>query len=146
MKIDLKKIPSDGLRLETSEPIELEGLSFPGPVGVNIEINKAGNTLLVSGDIKTEIELLCSKCSKKYNQILEDNRFNITCDVTGKTEIDLTPDIWEGVIILIPLKPLCRKGCRGLCPKCGQDLNEKQCPCDITKPDTRWDGLGRINL
>jgi uncharacterized protein len=44
-------------------------------------------------------------------------------------EIDLVDGIQEQVIMALPFKPLCREGCRGLCPQCGADLNLGDCAC-----------------
>lgn len=150
MKIDIRNIPEDGLKIETKEPVgiidvKVEGAGFKEPIDIDILANKAGNTLLINGDVKTKVDLVCSRCSKNFRQLLEDNNFNITKDIKGQTEVDLTEDIREGILILLPVKPLCKKDCRGICPSCGQDLNEKKCLC-TAKGDVRWDKLGRINL
>jgi uncharacterized protein len=61
----------------------------------------------------------------------------------GKT-IDLDPLIREQFLLAIPPYPVCREGCRGLCPACGQNLNEKDCGCDRSVPDPRWAGLAKF--
>ena len=43
--------------------------------------------------------------------------------------IDLGPCVWEEVVLNVPLKFVCKPECRGLCPRCGADLNEKPCTC-----------------
>jgi uncharacterized protein len=43
--------------------------------------------------------------------------------------IDLNPDIREEIILVYPIKPLCSIDCKGLCPKCGKNLNEGKCNC-----------------
>jgi len=45
------------------------------------------------------------------------------------------------ILLALPLKPLCRPDCRGLCPLCGQDLNEGECGCKREAPDSRWEKL-----
>jgi uncharacterized protein len=59
-------------------------------------------------------------------------------------EIDLDPVVREQILLALPRYPLCREGCRGLCPACGQNLNEKECGCDRHVPDPRWAGLERF--
>ena len=39
------------------------------------------------------------------------------------------------------MKVLCREDCKGLCPKCGRNLNEGPCGCDLHEEDPRWDAL-----
>lgn len=143
MRIDLKKIPPDGLKLEVTEQVEI--LNINKPVDVLVFINRTGNTLLINGDIKAKVDSICSRCLKPFIQLLENNDFNMDYDITGQLEIDITPNIREEILVLLPIKPLCKKNCKGLCPSCGQDLNEKHCSCSPAT-DTRWDGLGRINI
>lgn len=150
MRIDLRNIPSEGLRIDTREPVSIldvkdEGAEFNTPIDVSILVNRTSNTLLINGEVKTTVGLTCSKCLRKFVQLLKNNNFSLTCDITGQTDVDITPNIREEILILLPVKPLCTRKCKGFCPQCGQDLNEKQCSC-TAKGDVRWDKLGRINL
>ena len=61
-------------------------------------------------------------------------------------EIDLKPAIREQILLQIPGSPLCREDCKGLCPRCGKDLNEGDCGCDRTVMDPRWAALKGIQL
>jgi uncharacterized protein len=54
--------------------------------------------------------------------------------------VDLGPMIREAVVLELPLAPLCREDCRGLCVQCGQDLNEALCACEAPV-DPRWASL-----
>jgi uncharacterized protein len=44
-------------------------------------------------------------------------------------EIDFKDAVQEQVVLALPYKPLCRETCRGLCPRCGADLNTETCSC-----------------
>lgn len=59
-------------------------------------------------------------------------------------EIDLDPLVREQLLLALPGYPLCREDCKGLCPACGQDLNERDCGCDRHVPDPRWAGLEKF--
>lgn len=138
MKIELDKIPLDGLRIEAREQVNIldikgEGIGFNNPIDVSLLVYRAGGTLLINGRIKTSAGLICSRCAKKYTHVLESNNFSFTHNITGTKDIDITPDIREEVIFLLPIKPLCKLDCKGLCPNCGQDLNEKRCSCSYGK-------------
>ncbi len=61
----------------------------------------------------------------------------------GKT-IDLDPILREQILLSLPAYPVCRDGCKGLCPACGQNLNERECGCDLRVPDPRWAGLEKL--
>ncbi len=62
---------------------------------------------------------------------------------TGKV-IDLEPILREQVLLALPGYPVCREGCRGLCPLCGANLNDRDCGCDHHVPDPRWAGLKNV--
>jgi uncharacterized protein len=61
-------------------------------------------------------------------------------------EIDLAPAIREQILLSAPASPVCREDCKGLCAKCGKDLNEGECGCDRTAVDPRWAALKGIQL
>ncbi len=61
-------------------------------------------------------------------------------------QIDLSPAVREQILLQIPSSPLCREDCKGLCPRCGKDLNEGDCGCDKTVMDPRWSALKGIQL
>lgn len=50
----------------------------------------------------------------------------------------------EQVLLSLPARSLCRQDCKGLCPRCGENLNEKQCRCDEAPADPRWTALGDL--
>ncbi|MBI5070570.1 MAG: DUF177 domain-containing protein [Deltaproteobacteria bacterium] len=59
-------------------------------------------------------------------------------------EIELDPLVREQFLLALPAYPLCREGCQGLCPVCGQNRNERECGCDTHVPDPRWAGLEKF--
>jgi uncharacterized protein len=60
--------------------------------------------------------------------------------------IDLDPLVREQLLLALPEYPLCAEGCKGLCPVCGQNQNERECGGDRKVPDPRWAGLKNIKL
>lgn len=56
-------------------------------------------------------------------------------------QIDLGQMIYEQTLLSLPMKPLCRPDCAGLCPSCGVNRNEASCECRGEESDPRWDGL-----
>ena len=55
-------------------------------------------------------------------------------------ELDLAPMVRDAVVLELPLAPLCREDCRGLCPHCGADRNHESCDCSAPR-DPRWASL-----
>ncbi len=56
-------------------------------------------------------------------------------------ELDLFQAIREELMLRVSPYPLCRAECRGLCPRCGVNLNRERCECTLHEPDPRWDAL-----
>jgi uncharacterized protein len=79
-------------------------------------------------------------------------------EIAGYTgeEIDLESSLREQLILALPFAPLCKEDCRGLCIRCGSDLNAGPCACapeqaadspsDAPKVDKRWAALKNIKL
>jgi len=57
--------------------------------------------------------------------------------------LDLNDAVRQYATMTMPMQPLCRADCRGLCPRCGQDWNEGPCACQ-PEPDERWAALGQL--
>ena len=70
---------------------------------------------------------------------LEETDLNVL-RVAGE-EIETEPILIEQILLQLPMKPLCRKDCRGLCPRCGSDRNESPDCCDEKGYDSRRSGL-----
>lgn len=59
----------------------------------------------------------------------------------GHETLDLRPLVRDAVVLGLPLTPLCRPDCAGLCPQCGADLNAGECSCPAPLGDPRWAAL-----
>jgi len=59
-------------------------------------------------------------------------------------QIDLEGMVREAAALELPLAPLCRPDCAGLCPTCGADLNDGPCPCRAAMTDARWEALDQL--
>ncbi|MHB8418695.1 MAG: YceD family protein [Myxococcales bacterium] len=60
--------------------------------------------------------------------------------------IELAPLVREQLLLALPMDAVCQAGCKGLCPSCGQDLNERSCGCKVEPPDPRWESLRSLKL
>ena len=58
--------------------------------------------------------------------------------------LETDPILIEQLQLNVPMKPLCRVDCKGLCPECGAELNAGACPCGETKVDPRWGTLAAL--
>jgi uncharacterized protein len=57
---------------------------------------------------------------------------------------DTRPLLVEQLQLNVPMKPVCREDCRGLCPQCGADLSQGDCSCGGQPPDPRWAALAAL--
>ena len=58
--------------------------------------------------------------------------------------ISVAPIAEERIQMAVPMKPLCREDCRGLCPRCGEDWNVADCGCALESADPRWEVLRNL--
>ena len=74
---------------------------------------------------------------------------SITADETEigyyhKSGLELEDVLREQVLLSLPAKTLCRQDCKGLCPRCGLNLNSEVCSCDTAPVDPRWSALSDL--
>jgi uncharacterized protein len=106
--------------------------------------------LLVQGTVESQLELECVRCLELvvFPIALElEETFRLPGTALEPDEavyavgaddwIDLAPLLREQAWIALPMKPLCRSDCKGLCPQCGANLNVESCTCDRERVDPR---------
>jgi len=119
------------------------------PVEGELSLLRTDRGIFVTGILNTRVEAVCSRCLDTFAQGLTlkiEEEFLPTVDpLTGvpldwqgeegnftineKQEFDLGEAVRQYVLLALPLKPLCREDCAGLCPNCGHDLNLGLCSC-----------------
>ncbi len=107
-------------------------------------LTNTGREILVQGEVSARAELTCSLCLRPFTFSLTFPLVETYCrpqeaiapedeDVVVRfyeeEEIFLDDAVAEGLILFLPMKPVCRQECRGLCPVCGWDLNAGDCGC-----------------
>ena len=131
MKIDINKIPLEGLTLEekvspSALDLETDTVKLSGPIKIRAEVSRVTNAVTVGLSLSGSILLSCSRCLKEFNVALKKiPRLNYQVD-KSEPIIDLDQDIREEIILDYPIKPLCNPDCKGLCPKCGKNLNPER--------------------
>jgi DUF177 domain-containing protein len=172
MYIETKEIGPEGLVVDKDAEWHLPPPPA-GDEGVKVdrirlsgEIHKERDGYAFSGDIATTATLDCGRCLEPYRLPLamhfdllytsrpeeRDRAGESRVDEDSITQvhfdgfrIDLDALLAEQIYLALPLKPLCREGCRGLCSRCGANLNLSACGCpaDI-EPDPRFAALKRL--
>jgi uncharacterized protein len=147
---------------EVNQVVEIDGCNYP--ISGTARLMKTDNGILVKGSFKTGSEMTCSRCLNTFECPLSLNieeEYFPTIDLATGTPLpppddpgsftidennilDLTEAVRQYVLLAIPMKPLCKPNCAGLCPSCGANLNQGQCTCPPETPDSRWDALREL--
>lgn len=137
MKIDINQMPPEELTLveefnPTNLDLETDIIKFHGPIKARADTSKIVNTVTVNLQLEALIYSNCSRCLEEFETNFKKNvMLNYQAD-KREPVIELEPEIREEIIIDYPIKPLCRQDCKGLCPKCGKNLNQGGCSCAST--------------
>ena len=154
MKIIVSKIPEEGIEVHRSENAESLDISpsdliLNNDVRIDAIISREGEGFFIDGTIKTDLRLICSRCAEEFlfnvdtsfhcheepvNNANSDidlslRKRDMDIDHYAGEEVDISRLFREQVMLAIPMHPLCKPDCLGLCPKCGQNLNIKKCSC-----------------
>jgi uncharacterized protein len=130
------------------------GTRFTG----SVKLIRTNRGILVKGVLQAKVPLECSRCLKVFDQPLTvelEEEYFPTIDVNSGSSVEMPDDpsaffidehhildmreaIRQNALLAIPMKPLCKVDCAGLCSECGKDLNTKQCKCTKQEIDPRW--------
>jgi len=124
--------PFDLAEVRVGDDLELRQL-----VG-SLAIGRTAQGLLLTGQFSGVTELNCVRCLRPFDHTLTWSLTEVFAlnekavsesglIVPEDAQIDLMPILRDYALLEVPIKPLCRPDCRGLCPVCGQDLNIKDC-------------------
>lgn len=119
------------------EPRLGEDLDLRQLVGT-VSVGHTAQGLIFTGEFRALTELTCVRCLKPFDQGLawtltelfaasEKSMSDSELLVPEDAQIDLRPLIREYALLEVPINPICRPDCKGLCPVCGQDLNLRDC-------------------
>lgn len=152
-----------GIPRELAEPIVVRGEAYRG----------GGDDVVLGGTIEGALELECARCLARYRHRLHEP-FRLVLEPAGSrtpaepeaalalsrdglclsdelemgwyrgSEIQLDAVCLELISLALPVKPLCREDCAGLCPRCGADRNEATCSCDEVAPHSPFAVLAAL--
>ncbi len=153
---ELKKKSKGSFLLEYTEKLDMGEekefyLSSPISVKFKLFFNRKTYDVTVVGKVNYTLILTCSRCLTEFEKnfsiwvrgIFKFKREKVTekeKELTKKDldtfyyesgKIDLDRFVIESIIVNVPMKPLCKEDCKGLCPVCGANLNIESCNCKI---------------
>lgn len=155
MKIDLRTLAEGETRMDLDVGADSIGLApgdlaVEGPLHIHLILDRRGDEIWVRGRVQAMAPQQCSRCLVDFSQALE-LEFEVFCakvrasSTIGPSRLDeddggihfhdgrvlsIDEEIREAVLLGVPMQPLCRESCLGLCPRCGEDRNQGPCRCE----------------
>jgi len=169
MLLDLSRFRSGTEHLErrfepSAFPPESEDFRIAAPVDLSADVRKDSQKVRLVGRVKTTLELNCSRCLEPFAIPVDapfdllflpassnngDEEREVDEDDLGvsfyrENEINLGDVMREQFYLALPMKPLCREDCQGLCATCGINKNRATCTCQTAWVDPRLDALRKL--
>jgi len=139
---------------------------FTSPIKIRLHLSRSGKVILLRSRIEAKVEWMCARCLDPFSRTLtsefktslkprpdfplpdevELNREDLETEFYEGEEIDVTPLVQDQILLTLPPKALCDEECRGLCPKCGQNLNRGICQCSEKVTDPRFELLRNFRV
>ena len=163
LKISVVEIigrPGAHRHVAVSEPLEGVHVGLARltgePVHADLELESVVEGILVTGPVSAQVVSRCARCLTEFSSDLavevcelfaapghleeqEEEVYRVAGD-----EVDLEPMLRDELALALPLNPLCREDCKGMCARCGRDLNEGACDCTDDTTDPRWAALDAV--
>ena len=162
MTLDLRRIfAEDNSRLDTAGSLDMSdvdvaaGYPLKKPVQYRILIQNTASVVSFELNIEFEYSAPCDRCgvaaSNKHTvTILKslatslERQESDTIIVVPDMQLEVDELVYTEVVLNLPSKHLCKEDCKGLCFKCGKNLNEGPCGCETHEPDPRFDKLREL--
>ncbi|UCD34663.1 MAG: DUF177 domain-containing protein [Nitrospiraceae bacterium] len=164
MLLNIADIPDEGLEQELDIPVVPGENVGSGTARVRIKVFRTGKKVLVQGSLRVSLSLRCSRCLQEFSypvaadfsdeyspaeEFESEGEQELTAGEMDLSyyrneELNLSDVVREQVLLSLPMKPLCRPDCGGLCPHCGRDLNRESCQCREEDADPRLDPLRKL--
>ncbi len=165
MKVGVASLQPVPTQLEATEcpadiGLEADHVAFPAPVEVSVKLTRMQEDVLAQGEATTTARVQCSRCLAEVDLPLsgsfealfvpkdrepdeqrrhdhDDQHVSFYSEFT----VDLSDEIVQCLLLELPMRPLCAPDCAGLCPSCGQNLNEEACSCEPERADDPFAAL-----
>ena len=125
------------------------------PVRIVGSVRNIAGMLVLSGVLRTTLHWNCDRCAAPFLEerelplevvlaetVEDEENDDIVLLEDGQVDLD---DVFVTALVLeTPIKILCKEDCKGLCPKCGKNLNEGECGCPKKEVDPRFAALAKL--
>ena len=163
MRIVVEELLAAGRRLAGQAHIDLPGdqdadeLAVREPVRYDFAVSRLGSSVSIQGHLEARVEVACSRCAHRFELAVDrDFKAVFVPSDAGETDRAMVLDAgdldldyyqngvidgrWvlaEQILLEVPMKTLCAGDCKGLCTRCGANLNHTDCDCEA-EVDPRW--------
>ena len=138
LTIDVTRLGPDGDDLDGEVDcvdLDEEFVKPFGGVRYSLKAEIAGDELLVRGSLEQDFDLVCSRCGADFDDTVKVPDYTFSCEIGEKTsEVDLTEDVRESIILTLSTYPVCSEGCQGV-------EQRQEMP-----PDNRWGALDGLKV
>jgi uncharacterized protein len=174
MKIAVSNIPEEGLDLRFSKDRgwfeknltdHPEACTCTRDIEVSCRLKRLNENVFLDGSVATVLELACCRClepatlpinaafrytlaplPESQDREVELGGDDLECGYYREGMIELEPLLIEQILLQIPIRVLCGESCRGLCPRCGANLNQGDCRCRGAEIDERFAVLKNLKI
>lgn len=168
MNIDLNSFEREKAIDETlsigAVDIDLATVRMASPISLEGQVVKTSGVVALTGRLTGIVEIDCDRCLESVQRPLDidlDLEFvpnrqggdetnlelhldDMKRDELDGSEINLADIAREQILLDLPQQFFCKDDCRGLCEKCGTNLNLKECDCEDDEIDPRWAALKNL--
>lgn len=168
MIINLSELlEEETLSIHFEREMELESINvngrdiyFTAPIEVVGDIYKVSKDIVIEAQIVYYYKENCARCLKVFEKEIKRNLSGTLVnkdkieekdvevdDIVikyGNKQINIKKAVIDEIVLSIPMKSLCKSNCKGICQKCGQNLNVKECDCTIDNIDPRLEKLKEL--
>lgn len=154
---------------ELADLEQAQGVAFMAPLAVEVALHRVGGEQVeMRGRLDTRLRLTCRRCLEPFEKAVSaaihlvyepepeastrwgrSASLELSADDLGLMffagdAIDTTEAVREAALATLPMQPLCRPDCKGLCARCGTNLNEAACACSRREMDPRLAVLAKL--
>ncbi|MCK4857332.1 MAG: DUF177 domain-containing protein [candidate division Zixibacteria bacterium] len=142
---------------------DLELAKLCSDVEYRLVHHRVDKEIFLSGRVSFILEFTCARCLENYRrnflvplnlvlQLVAEEQMEDADETDdefipypeSKPVYNLDRHLRDLITLEVPMKPLCRDDCAGLCSQCGANLNNSSCNCRTERTDPRWEGLRRL--
>lgn len=168
MQINISEIISTNYKVQVFRPeIEMSSFCLDGecfdfirkePVQLTVQ-NQGNSVVSFSGHVDVTVDIPCSRCLTSvptriefdfdheidFNKVKEEQLDDLDeTSFVEESSLDVDKFVYNEILVHFPMKTLCSEDCKGLCMKCGKNLNEGECGCDRAPLDPRMSAIRDI--